>query len=124
MLLGNVKISVDEVLVARNLPGTEPIASGEQEYFLVGEPDDAYVTNMIRQSRGVQQILRVDAVTGVVPSPSRMHRIKASSLQRLAPQAQVTASVPKAGAAGTPVTLEVADELWCVSAPDFFEPCQ
>jgi len=123
VLLRGVKVSVEEVLVARNLPGTEPIEDGEQEYFLVGEPDDAYLTNMIRDSRGVQQILRVDAVAGVVPSPSRVHRIKATSPARLAAQAQVSATVPKAGAAGTAVTLEVTDELWCVTAPDFFDAC-
>jgi hypothetical protein len=124
VLLRNVKVSVDEVLVARNLPGSEPIASDEQEYFLVGDADDAYVTNMIRDSRGVQHIMRVDAVVGVVPSPSRVHRVRAKSLQRFAPQTQVIASLPKAGAEGTRVMLDVASELWCVHAPDFFERCQ
>jgi hypothetical protein len=123
LLLRNVKVSVEEVLVARNLPGTEPIAADEQEYFLVGEPDDAYLTNVIRDSRGVQHILRVDAVVGFAPSPSRVHRIKAKALQRFAPSMQVSALMPKAGAEGTRLMLDVATELWCVRAPDFFDAC-
>ena len=123
LLLRGVKISVEEVLVARNLPGTEPIASDEQEYFLVGDAEDAYVTNVIRDSRGVQHILRVDAVVGFTPSPSRVHRIKAKSLQRLTHSTQINALLPKAGTEGTRIMVDVANELWCVRAPDFFATC-
>jgi hypothetical protein len=123
VLLRGVQISVEEVLVARNLPGTEPIAADEQEYFVVGDPDDAYVTNVIRDSRGVQHILRVDAIAGFSPSPSRVHRIKAKALARFAPTTQITAVLPKAAAEGTRLVLELGNELWCVRAPDFFEAC-
>ena len=123
LLIRGAKISVEEILVARNLPGGEPIAADEQEYFLVGEPDDAYVTNVIRDSRGIQHVLRVDGVTGFSPSPSRIHRIKAKALSRFAPATQVNALLPKAGAEGTRITLDVATELWCVRAPDFFDAC-
>jgi hypothetical protein len=123
VIVRGAKITVEEVLVARNLPGTEPIAAGQQEYFLIGEPDDAYLTNFIRSERGFQQILRVDNVDGITPSPSRVRRVVAASPERLRP-GDVSASMPKAGAAGTRVQLAIGAELWCLSAPDFVEPCR
>jgi hypothetical protein len=125
-ILANVRVTVEDVLVARNLPGTEPIAAGDQEYLLIGEPDDAYLTNYIREARGFQQILRVDAIAGVTPSHSRVHRITARSANRLAPAAtDALVAMPKAGALETTrVTVNVGAELWCLQAPEFFERCQ
>jgi len=134
MLKRGVRITVDAILVARNLPGpgdptlaSEPIAAGDQEYFLVGEPDDAYLTNYIRDSRGFQQILRVDAIEGVTPSLSRVQRITAKSANRLAPAAtDALLTIPKAGATAaesTRVTVTIGAELWCLNAPDFVDRC-
>jgi hypothetical protein len=125
VLLTNVKITVDEVLVARNLPGSEPIATDEQEYFIVGDGDDAYATNFIRSARGFQQILRVDAIEGATPSPSRVLKVKAKAPRRLAVSATpAQGSIAKAGAEGTRVSFTVGAELWCLTAPDFFQRCQ
>ena len=117
VVLSNVKIAVDEVLVARNLPGNESIASDEQEYFVVGDADDAYATNFIRNER--------DAVDGATPSPSRVLKVKAKSLERLAPSATPAQGVVgKAGLPdGTRVSLTVGEELWCLKAPDFVARC-
>ena len=127
LLKRGVRITVDAILVARNLPGAEPIAVGEQEYFLIGEPDDAYLTNYIRDARGFQQILRVDAIEGVTPSLSRVQRITTKSASRLAPAAtDALAIIPKAGATAaesTRVTLTIGADLWCLNAPDFVERC-
>lgn len=125
VLLANVKITIEQVLIARNLPNTDPIAADDQEYFIVGDGDDAYATNFIRDARGFQQILRIDAIEGVTPSPSRVLEVRMTSLRRLAPSATPTAgTVAKAGLPGaTRVALAIGAELWCVKAPDFFEPC-
>jgi hypothetical protein len=72
----NIRITVEDVLVARNLPGSEPIAAGDQEYPLIGEPDDAYLTNYIRESRGFQQIPASTRSRRHAPL-SRVHRITA-----------------------------------------------
>lgn len=122
----DVRISVEDVLVARNLPGTDAIAADEQEYFLFGEPDDAYLTNYIRGTRGFQQILRVDAAEGVTPSLSRVHRITTKSPRRLAASpTDALALIPKAGTTdGTRITLSIGAELWCLQAPEFFSPCE
>jgi hypothetical protein len=126
VVLTGVKIAVDEVLVARNLPGTEPIATDEQEYFVVGDADDAYATNFIRDSRGFQQILRVDAIEGATPSASRVLKVKAKSVRRLAASATpAIGAIAKAGLPdGTRVSLTIGEELWCLNAPDFTERCQ
>ena len=125
ILLSGAKITVDDVLVARNLPGVEPVADDEQEYFLIGEPDDAYLTNYIRAARGFQQILRVATIDGVTPSLTRVQRLTAKSPNRLAPAAaDVMAATPKAGAsASTRVTVTIGAELWCLTAPDFVTRC-
>ncbi|MBA3502387.1 MAG: hypothetical protein M4D80_08595 [Myxococcota bacterium] len=124
VILTNVKITVDEVLVARNLPGSEPIAPDEQEYFVVGDADDAYATNFIRDARGFQQILRVDAIEGATPSPSRVLKVRAKATKRLAASPTPAPGViAKAGADGTRVTLVVGEELWCLKAPDFVARC-
>ena len=124
VLLSNVKITVDEVLVARNLPGGEPIAADEQEYFVVGDAEDAYATNFIRDARGFQQILRVDAIDGATPSPSRVLKVRAKSPRRLAASATPAAgAVARAGAEGTRVSLTIGEELWCLKAPDFVARC-
>ena len=124
LLLSNVKVSVDEVLVARNLPGGEPIAADEQEYFIVGDAEDAYATNFIRDARGFQQILRVDAIEGATPSPSRVLKVRAKATRRLAASATpVQAAVAKAGAEGTRVSITIGEELWCLKAPDFIARC-
>ncbi len=125
VVLRGAKITIEDVLIARNLPGTEPIASTDQEYFLIGEPDDAYLTNYIRADRGFQQILRVDTIEGVTPSLARVQRLTMKAAQRLAPTAAGTfAAIPKAGVAdGTRVALTIGAELWCLNAPDFVEHC-
>jgi hypothetical protein len=116
---GDVHVVVDEVLVARNLPGSEPIADGDQEYLLVGEPGDAYLTNYIRRTRGFQQILRVDAIDGPARSPASAHRL------RLQSQARVAASTTTTALAGTArLTMKIGPELSCLVAPDFASPCR
>lgn len=97
-LRSNVQITVDEILVARPLPGSEPIAAGDQEYFVVGEPGDGYASNVIRTDRGFQQLLRVDAAGAVTPQAGKLQRVTLHS------------------------RLQAA-ELWCVTAPDFTNAC-
>ena len=122
--IANAKITVEEVLIARNLPGGEPIAADEQEYFILGDADDAYATNFIRDARGFQQILRIDGIEGATPSPSRVLKVRAKSVRRLAPSAAASGSIAKAGSTdGTPVSLAIGSELWCLKAPDFFQRC-
>jgi len=94
-LRANVQITVDEVLVARPLPGAEPIAAGDQEYFVVGEPGDVYLSNVIRKDRGFQQVLHVDS------APAGGPRITVHAADR----------------------LRTGRELWCVTAPDFTNAC-
>ena len=114
VVMRGVRITVDDVLVARDLPGSEPIAAGEQEYLLVGEPGDAYLTNYIRESRGFQQILRVDALAGITPSRSRVQRLVVRSPDRLA-----AGSVESQHG-----TVTIAAELWCLEAPEFVAACR
>jgi hypothetical protein len=126
IVLRNAKFAVEEVLVARNLPGNEPIAADEQEYFVVGDADDAYATNFIRDTRGFQQILRVDAIDGATPSPSRVIKVRAKSAKRLGASttsAPTQGTVARAGADGTAVSLTIGAELWCLKAPDFTARC-
>ena len=125
VLLANVKITVEEVLIARNLPGGEAIGADEQEYFIVGDAEDAYATNFIREARGFQQILRIDAIEGATPSRSRVLKVRAKSVRRLSPSTTpATGSIAKAGETdGTPVSLAIGGELWCLKAPEFFERC-
>jgi hypothetical protein len=110
VVLQNVQITVDELLVARDLPGSEPIGRGEQEYFVVGEPDDAYLTNVIRSDRGFQQILTAD-VRGDVPA---IQRVVVKSPKRLGIGSVKTTKR---------VAVSVATELWCLAAPQFVDPC-
>lgn len=109
-------ITVEAVLLARILPGDERIADGHQEYALFGEPDDAYLTNVIRASRGYQQILRIASITGSKPSPSRVDRIKAPTAERVAPG--------MAMALETGEGIVLGEELWCLEAPEFVNPCR
>jgi hypothetical protein len=118
LLLAGAKFTVEDVLIARPLPGSEPIADGEQEYLLVGEPGDAYLTNYIREPRGFQQILRVGTIEGITPSPSRVQRITTKSPSRLAATAAAAFTGPAAK-----VSLTVAAELWCLRAPEFVKRC-
>jgi hypothetical protein len=119
-LQAGVTFGVDQVLIARPLPGDEPIADGAQDYLVIGEPGDAYLSNVIRSARGFQQILRLDAIDGLAPSPSRVQRVTVSSATRLAPASTDVVTSP--GPAR--VSLRVGPELWCLIAPEFVERCR
>ena len=95
LLRAGVRVTIDDVIISRPLPGSEPIAAGNQEYFVVGEPGDLYLSNVIRTERGFQQLLHVDA------APGAGKRITVPSADR----------------------LRTGRELWCVTAPDFMNPC-
>lgn len=94
VVLANANIAVEQVLVARHLPSADPIADGAQEYFVFGDPGDAYATNVIRDARGFQQILRVEEAA----TPTCARKLKTTGKL-----------------AGT--------ELWCLKAPDFTATC-
>ena len=65
-VLQDDSLTVDKVLVARALPGEDArIEPSHQEYFLLVDGSDVYLTNVIREQRGFQQILRVDALYDV-----------------------------------------------------------
>jgi hypothetical protein len=122
-----VTVRVGRVLVARNLPGAAQAIDGIQEYYVFGEPGDAYLAHYIRSNRAFQQILRVSAVGHAPPfSPNRAVRMTVASATRLAPTpVTVSAGLPKAGAAEpTPVQFKLSAELWCLKGPDFFASCQ
>jgi hypothetical protein len=126
MRLSEVTIRVEHVLVARNIPGAEQATEGIQEYYLFGEPEEAYLAHYIRSNRAFQQILQVSAVSGAPAlSPNRALRVTATAASRLTPTpGTFSAELPKAGgAAPTPVQFTLATELWCVKGPDFFAPC-
>ena len=97
----NVEVTIDEVLVTRPLPGNETIAAGDQEYFVVGDPGEVYLSNVIRKDRGFQQIVRAESLAGVTPAPARIQRATVKSADR----------------------LRTGKELWCVVAPDFTKRC-
>ena len=124
--LADVRVTVDRILVARRLPGSDDIAPDVQEYFLVGGGDDLYAINYIRASRGVQQILKVSAIDNLPPATSASEdpvpRILVQAPTRLNP-GRFVAQLMNASAEAR-VALTVDAELWCLMAPDFFKPCQ
>jgi hypothetical protein len=111
-----VTFTVDAVVLARPLPGDEPIADGAQDYLVLGDPGDAYLVHVIRAARGFQQILRLDSITGMTPEPDRVQHVAVASAARLAP------GPIHAGPAR--VSLQVGAELWCLTAPEFVERCR
>ena len=68
----NVRITVDEVLLARDLPGSEPPPG--KESFVIGEPGDTYVSAIITKARGVQKIVHGEQVLWCVVGPDFTNR--------------------------------------------------
>jgi hypothetical protein len=102
-----VRVAIDTQLLARPLPGP----GGEPGYFLIGNGEDAYLTNAIGPDRPYQQILRV---AGGAPALDSVVRI-ARGAGRLAPGMAV--AEPSFG-------LSVGRELWCVVGTEFVDPCR
>jgi hypothetical protein len=101
-----VHVAIEARLVVRPLPGP----GNEPGYFVIGDGEDAYLTNAIGPDRPYQQILRV---LGRAPARDRPARIAGGS-GRLAPGMDVT----ELGSG-----LTVGPQLWCVVGSEFVDPC-
>ena len=119
MLYPNVTVSVQAVVLAKELPDASAIADGEQESYLVGTPDEAYLLNFIRNARAYQQFLTVSDVQGATWDIDGAPRVIAESAGPLS-GGDGTIDV-MAGDVELSVTIE--DEIWCLDGPDFFFPC-
>jgi len=119
VLYPNVTVSVQAVVLARELPDNSALPDGTEEHYLIGTNDEAYLLNFIRNSRAYQQFLRATDVQGAALDPDGAPRV-------------VTASDgPLTGASGTigstagdvDLSLTVEAEIWCLDGPDFFFAC-
>jgi len=119
VLYPNVTVTVVTPLVGKDLPDDSPIAAGTQEHYLVGETDDAYLVNFIRNDRSYQQILNVESVDGLAFGPDVAPRVVTTNAGPLGP-----GDGPLMTTVGdSDVTLTVDDEIWCLLGAGFFNFC-
>jgi hypothetical protein len=123
-----VTVTIEMILVARNLPGNNEIDDGVQHYFLLGDETEAFLLNYVRLKRSYQQIVRLED-TGLpeVPglSPLKVLLVSVESTDRLQGGQLATFGLERTGAAVPPTfELETKTELWCLKGPDFFQPCE
>lgn len=119
-----VRVEIEEVLVARNLP--DDAGSADQLAYLFGK-DESWLLNVIRGPDDQQTIVPA-RISGPAPGLSDSFALRVTLEEG---EDGLAAVLPRAGIAGdseedpepTRIPLELGSRIWCLEGPDFFRAC-